>query len=182
MKYLLPYIVILAAGCASRPAVEKQAGVNREELSAQKLLSEASVEEFGCDIGCEDTVYLAKKAGFDYVKVVDGCLARDKKSLHILFWLTANAGFDAASAQGHATITGAILRRLGDSCFGDCLANEPDEVRERVHEDILYDAGYDYGCENVLKETISKYPVTLKDYKPHEEKAPDEEPDEEDNE
>jgi hypothetical protein len=115
----------------------------------------ASAREFGsAAYGCQDTIAVAARVGVDYKKVVDLCLARDKRGMHLLFWLTANAGFDAASAEGHATVLGEVLRRVGDAFFAKCLRAEKPGVGKAVREMLLYDVGYE-------RRELRKYPKTF---------------------
>ena len=126
------------------------------------LLREASESEFGdATYGCFETVEVAKTAGYDYEKVVAGCLRRDEESMHQLFWLSANARFDAASSQGHSTVMGAILRRLGDRSFGTCLSKENEAIQDAVREDLLYDLGVLSDGGKSFAEVQKKFPTTF---------------------
>ncbi|MCX6376873.1 MAG: hypothetical protein NTU88_12725 [Armatimonadetes bacterium] len=126
-EYFLLCLAILAiSGCASAGA-------------ARRLMEEASRTEFGsAPYCCADTIAVAKVAGHDYGKIVNDCLAKDKEAMHILFWLTKHAGFDAASAQGNAAVLGQLLQQLGDQFFSECLDREPVDIREAVRGDIAY--------------------------------------------
>ena len=119
-RALLPYLALVAAvGCRGSTAARDNPA-----------------------LGCADTIAVAREAGADYLQVVDGCLRREHRSLHRLFWLTRHAGFDAASGQGNAAILGTVLRRTGDDFFGGQLASEPPDVRREVHDSLLYDFGW----------------------------------------
>jgi hypothetical protein len=127
--------------------------------SSRQLLAEASTTEFGDGLGCIETVEVARRAGYDYEQVVKGCLARSRQSMHIFFWLSAFAGYDAASSEGNAAVCGALLREVGDTFFGDCLSREPAAVQERVREDLLYDIGR--GGQDDRTDLEPQYPLTF---------------------
>lgn len=133
------------------------------EDRAKAALAEAARTEFGsAGYLCEDTLAVAKACGVDYVRVVGGCLARDRQAMSLLFWLSAHGGFDAASAEGHSTVVGLVLRRVGDGFFAECLAGEPLAVRQAVLGDVRYDAGYDTGTEKqVMHALMRDFPRTL---------------------
>ena len=129
--------------------------------TAHEVLSEASGSEFGSSgYLCADTVAIADTHGVDYEQVVNGCLARDRKSMHTFFWLSKHAGFDAASSQGHATVSGILLRELGDDFLGRRLSEERLSVQKAVRDDLLYDLGY-RDTPVTLKEIKQTYPKTL---------------------
>lgn len=140
--------VLCLTGCAS-----KQQGAN-------ELIAQASSSEFGDSAyGCFDTIEVAAKAGVDYKKTVDRAMRRDEKSLHTLFGLTANAGFDAASSEGNAAVLGSLLRYLGDGTFGTALSAEVESNRNAVLDELRYD----FGVGNGVKEEwlIEWYPITF---------------------
>ena len=110
--------------------------------------------------GDSDTARVARQAGHDYGNVVEGCLAKRADSMHTFFWLSQHAGFDAASHQGHAAVSGDLLRRLGDRFFGECLAREEPPVQNRVREDLLYDLGYG-NTDMTLADIKRQYPRTF---------------------
>lgn len=125
---------------------------------ASRVLIHASNTEFGsAGYACDDTVEVARLAGVDYNAVVEGCLQRNPRDLHTLFWLTANAGFDAASSQGHAAVLGFLLRHVGDGFFGPLLAREDPAVRTAVLNGLYYDFGED-ATERLM---AAWYPVTF---------------------
>jgi hypothetical protein len=139
----------LLAGCSTAPR------------GARDVLAEASEAEFGAVGGlCPDTVAIASNSAVDYEDVVNGCLARHEESMHALFWLSEHAGFDAASAQGHAAVCGVLLRKLGDGFFGERLAQEPRSVQDAVRDDLLYDLGYG-NTDVTLTEIRRRYPKTF---------------------
>ncbi|MBT3201793.1 MAG: hypothetical protein HN350_17975 [Phycisphaerales bacterium] len=114
-----------------------------QDIGSRQLLRTAGAGEFGSSqFACEDTVSVAKNAGYDYEKLVSGCLKRNPAALHSIFLLTKNAGFDAASAQGNAAVLGMLLRRLGDDFVGRGLQKEPQDIQNAVHENLLYDFGW----------------------------------------
>ena len=137
------------------------AGCGKLARNSQTVLERAAESEFGsAAYGCIDTVEVARKAGVDYKKTVDGCLARDRKSMHTFFWLSTHAGLDAASAQGHWAVSGVLLRTLGDRFFGECLARQPPAIQNAVRDGLLYDLGY--GNTDITLEQIKrKYPKTF---------------------
>jgi hypothetical protein len=110
--------------------------------------------------GYHETITVARQAGHDYRNVVQGCLARRAKSMHTFFRLSEHAGFDAAASQGHAGVSGDLLRELGDAFFGGCLAIEEPTVQNKVREDLLYDLGYG-NTEITVREIKRKYPKTF---------------------
>jgi len=145
----LGVVTLLAANCGT-PAGD-----------SQRVLERAAESEFGSSAyGCIDTVEVAQEAGVDYRKTVDGCLARDRKSMHTFFWLTRHAGFDAASSQGHAAVTGVLFRTLGDRFFGQCLFKETPSIQNAVRDHLLYDLGYG-DTDTTLAEVKRKYPRTF---------------------
>lgn len=83
--------------------------------------------------------------------------------MHSLFEMTVNAGFDAASHQGHSWALGCILRDVGDRFFGECLAAEPAAVQLKVREDLLYDMGYDGDYAEKGEWVNGQYPKTFPD-------------------
>ena len=110
--------------------------------------------------GYVDTVIVAREAGHHYRSIVEGCVAKVPDSMHAFFWLTAFAGFDASSTQGHAGVSADLLRHLGDQFFGECLAREKADIQNRVREDLLYDLGY--GNTDITLASIKKrYPITF---------------------
>ena len=124
----------------------RQAGPQGE--TAEALLGHVSEVEFGsAGYACEDTVAVARTAGVDYQAALDSCLRRDRNALHTLFRLTVDAGFDAASSQGHAAVLGHLLRRLGDDFFGNALAAEPPATRQAVRDALHYDFGVGEGVK-----------------------------------
>ena len=126
------------------------------------VFAEAGEKEFGGGMPV-DTIEVARAAGYDYAKIVDGCLQRDRQAMHTFFSLDGAAHFDAASAQGHATVSGILLRRLGDPFFGECLAAEPPAVREAMQQHILYDLGWG-NTDETLAQLRQRYPRTLAGY------------------
>jgi hypothetical protein len=138
------------------------------EDRAKAALAEAARTEFGSAGSlCEDTLAAAKARGVDYVRVVGGCLARDRRAMSLLFWLSAHGGFDAASAEGHSTVVGLVLRRVGDGFFAECLADESPAVRQEVFDDVRYDAGFDAGTEDrVMRGLRRDFPRTFKLLRP----------------
>lgn len=129
----------------------KALGVKNEQ-SAQEICDDSAIE-------------VAKKAGYDYVDVVKGCLVKNNESMHTLFWLTEHAGFDAASSEGNSGVLGALLNQLGDDFFGSCLTKESKEIQGTVRSMLLYDFGYtDYDSVETnaeLKKLHEKYPKTF---------------------
>ncbi len=110
--------------------------------------------------GCTDTVEVARQAGYDYVKLTYACLAGKPDAMHRFFVMTVTARFDAASAEGHASVLGTLLERLGDRFFGECLAREPAAVQEEVRRELLYDLGWE--ADAVAMEDVERrYPVTF---------------------
>lgn len=91
-----------------------------------------------------DTVAVAKAAGYDYESLATRALAKDRQALHILFRLTAHAGFDGASSEGNAGVLGMLLKRLGDQHFSECLREESQDIRKAVWDNIEYDMDYAY--------------------------------------
>jgi hypothetical protein len=136
------------------------AGCTSEPRRAEALIARASTSEFGVGTyGCADTIEAAAKAGVDYERAVDGAMQRKEKSLHTLFWLTSNAGFDGAESEGHAAVLGTVLRYVGDGTFGAALSAEPVSTREAVQDDLRYDfGGGKGGKEDWL---IEWYPLTF---------------------
>lgn len=137
----------ILSGCASSPH------------TVRDILAEAGRNEFGGGL-CSDTVVVAARSKIDYEQIILGCLARNHKSMHIFFWLSKNAGFDAASSEGHDAVTGVLLRELGDRFFGECLAKEEADIQNRVRDDLLFDLGY--GNTDITLEDIKKqFPKTF---------------------
>ena len=138
MKTILTILALLVlSGCKS-PATKLVAGVG----------------------GYSDTVAVARQAGHNYQNVVEGCVAKQAESMHTFFWLSKHAGFDAASSEGHAALTGDLLRHLGDKFFGECLAREDESVQNQVRDDLLYDLGYG-NTDITLVEIKKQYPKTF---------------------
>jgi len=137
------------------------AGCGRRTGNSRALLVEASETEFGSSgQPCAETIEVARRYGVDYEKLVAGCLERDRGSMHTFLGLASRGGFDAASAQGHAAVAGALLRKLGDRFFGACLAREAPSVQDDVRESLLYDLGY--GNIDLTAEQIHRtYPKTF---------------------
>ena len=152
--WILSVMLLAAVGCSA------------ERQSGSHVLAEAAQREFGtASYACADTVAVAKTAGVDYEPVVDRCLAGDRRAMHVLFRLSRDAGFDAASGQGHAAVLGSLLRRLGDAFFSGCLSKEPAEVQRAVRDDIVYDFGYDPPVNEIptLKRDFPKtFPATYR--------------------
>ncbi len=132
-----------------------------EQRRADELLTRASTSEFGDGAyRCSDTIKVAAKAGVDYKDVVDRTMRRDASALHTLFWLTADAGFDAASSEGHAAVLGNVLRYVGDDTFGTALNTESEPTRKTVLDALRYDFGVE---ANILTEELLAqwYPLTF---------------------
>jgi len=151
-SYVMRYYLMLAlsmlvtGGCAG-------------SHGGRALMEEASRVEFGsASYSCVETIAVAKATGYDYEKVVDQCLSKDKHALHTLFWLTEHAGFDAASSQGNATVLGLLLIGLGDKFFAECLEPEPLAVRNQVGQQIDYAIDGERRIEN--SEFRVKFPRT----------------------
>jgi len=146
-------VILLGAGLL--------AGCGAAQPSARAVLAEASRIEFGSPgYLCADTLAAAKQHQVDYEQVVNGCLSRNRQSLRTFFWLSKNAGFDGAAAEGHAAVSGILLRSLGDQFFGECLAGEPVPIRNAVRDHLLYDLGYG-ATELTLAEIKKQYPRTF---------------------
>ena len=154
IHHLFACVIMLLAGCVL-------AGCAGQPQRGRDVLAEASETEFGeAGFLCDDTVAVAKNSGVDYERLIDRCLARDKESMHTFFRLSKHAGFDAASGQGHAAVTGVLLRKLGDRFFGDCLSRESAAIQDSVREDLLYDLGYG-NTDISLGRIGQKYPATF---------------------
>lgn len=131
-------------------------------------LAEAAQNEFGGSgaYGCSDTVAKAAALGVNYKSLVDATLGQNKKLQSIAFglfaWLSENAGFDAASSQGHAAVTGLLLRKLGDAHFSALSALQPEKVRKALARDICYDLGMLDNFNDERKEARAAYPETIK--------------------
>jgi hypothetical protein len=135
-------------------------------MMKQILLFMAIIVGVGCaesnrsTIGsCElhaDTIAVSKKIGADYVNLVRRSMGRNRDALHQLFLLSCSAGFDAASMEGYCDDLGSVLRFIGDEEFGNALAKESQEIRQRVQMCIRYDIGEDTSLE--LASDL--YPVT----------------------
>ncbi len=109
---------------------------------------------------CADTIAVAKVAGHDYENVVNDCLARDKEAMHILFWLTKHAGFDAASGQGNAAVLGQLIKQLGDQFFSECLKRESQDIRKAVRDEIAYAVTLEESSPIDCREFRTKFPLT----------------------
>ena len=108
-----------------------------------------------------DTAAIAARSGADYPVLFLNALRGDGTSLRKIFWLTKHAGFDAASAEGNSMYLGELLRRTGDDFFGHQLQKEPLEVRDAVHDMLLYDFGW--GNTDITVGMIEDwYPKTFK--------------------
>ncbi|MEX2213885.1 MAG: hypothetical protein WD768_07145 [Phycisphaeraceae bacterium] len=144
LRFAIISFAVLASGCAAlRP-------------DTSDVIAKASASEFGSSCyGCDDTIAVARAAGYDYRKIVDGCLRRDGSDLHVIFELTTRAPFDAASAQGHAAVLGSILRRQGDTFFGGVLSREPEATQVAVRDYLQYDFAVDE------REVAGWYPITF---------------------
>lgn len=81
--------------------------------------------------------------------------------MHTLFTITKTAGFDAASAEGHASVLGALMRKLGDDFFGKCLEAEPADMQAAVRDQLVYDAGYDPPHLNEIPNLKKNFPRTF---------------------
>jgi hypothetical protein len=151
---LMPFLAVLAVCAGPAPL-------------SDDLVKQAAETELGAEppYKCIDTIHVAKARGVDYRRVVDGCLARDRRAMSLLFWLSAHAGFDAASSEGHAAFLGTVLRRTGDAFFAKCLARESAEVQRAVRMDLLEDAVYDPSTQKQAREFLrqlnSRYPKTF---------------------
>ncbi len=127
--------------------------------AAREMMAAAAETEFGGGL-CVETVVVARQAGYDYEKIVAGCLAGRVDAMRSLFWLSKHAGFDAASGQGNAAVSGMLLRKLGDAFYGKCLAAQGPAVRASVRMDLLYDLGYG-NAEITLATIVAQYPTTF---------------------
>jgi hypothetical protein len=137
------------------------AGCSSQSQPADALIARASNSEFGNGAyGCADTISVAAQAGVDYKCAVDGAARGNLRSLHTLFWLSANAGFDAASSEGNAAVLGNVLRYVGDGTFGPALTREPPATRQAVQDDLRYDFGV--GEDGVKESWLTEwYPLTF---------------------
>lgn len=109
-------------------------------------------------LGMPDTIAIAQESGVNYVELTAKALNRSESSLHRLFMLTNK--FDGASSDGHSGVLRALLTRTGDDFFGMQLAREPDEVRNDVHNQLLYDFGWG-STEIRISELKRWYPKTF---------------------
>jgi hypothetical protein len=134
-------LFLLSSGCASpRPGV----------VGPEKI-----------DHGESEIIEAAAKSGVNYRTVVDGCLRRDRNSLHTLFSLTINPNVDGAAAEGHAEVLGNLLRRLGDETFGETLLDEPQSTRRAVQIQLFFDFGADE--TRLSKDDLARwYPLTFR--------------------
>ena len=147
---IISIVVAFAGGCSGQPE------------NASDVLAEAAESEFGAGAyGCADTIAVAKSAGVDYRAIVDRCLAKDKEAMGVLFQLSKDAGFDAASGQGHAAVLGTLLRELGDRFFSECLSAQSSQVQELVRDDLLYDLGVTGGGVKSIADLKSDFPRTF---------------------
>jgi phage tail protein X len=171
MRLKIPAPMSQAAGGSRKPEAHhpdknSPASARQHPLSGgEALLAEAAQTEFGSSLyGCVDTLTAAENAGIDYRKAVDGCLGRDRLSMHLVMWMSKHANLDAASSQGHSAVLGTILRKTGDPFFGRSLAMEPESIRQAVRDDLLYDAGLDAGNEAAVLAYVKKhYPHVFPD-------------------
>ena len=137
-------------------------GCLRERGSASDVIAEAAENEFGAgSYSCAETIAVAKSAGIDYRATVDRCLAKDKDAMAVLFKLSKDAGFDAASAQGHAAVMGSLLRTLGDRFFSQCLSSESSQVQDSVRDYLLYDLGVTGGGGKPISDLKKEFPRTF---------------------
>jgi hypothetical protein len=152
-KYALVMAVLVLSSMGGLVwAAGTRAGAKVSAADANRVLSSAAQTEFGSPAGtCEETIAAAAAVGVDYRKVVALCLARDRRGMHLLLWLTSNARLDAASAEGHAAVLGEVLRSVGDEFFSRCLQAEPATVRKAVRDELFYDLGSE-------PDKLAKYP------------------------
>jgi len=124
----LTLAVVVVAGCHQTDRSEDASGIYEQVQG-----------HYG---GYDDTLFVARAAGVNYLDVVSRCLWRDPEAMHTLFWLSKHAGFDAASAEGHAGVLHDVLRDVGERFYARCLDAEPENVRNAVRSDLLYDMGW----------------------------------------
>lgn len=147
---LLTLAILAVLGCSPRrtPDPSPQQPASSTPISpavANPVSGPADFDKSGSidSLLDSDTLEVARAAGQDYGRLVAGALRKDPRSLHTLFDLAAHAGFDGASSEGNAAVLGALLKRLGDKSFSECLAREPQDIREAVRQDLEYDMGLD---------------------------------------
>ncbi len=92
--------------------------------------------------GYQETVAAARAAGYDYLGVIEGALARDRAALESLFKLTHAVAFEGDSVDDHAEVLGVVLRDVGERWFVDALSAEPAETRNEVRQYVAWDFGY----------------------------------------
>ena len=112
-------------------------------------------------------------SGDNLADVIERYCRDESKSLHDLFSLS-RIGLDSAGVEGYAAALSRLLHAVGDSCFGNQLACEPEAVQNDVRNYLLFDLG----CpDSVTPYTLkAAYPVTFPadtlvmefDHSPHE--------------
>ncbi|HOI55350.1 MAG TPA: hypothetical protein PLP01_08895 [Phycisphaerae bacterium] len=122
------------AGCTKGNTLTSSEDNAAEAAAAQDVASRFA--------GYDDTLTVAKTAGYDYLDVVRRCLLRDEAAMGDLLQMTEKAPFDAASSEGHAYVLGYVLRDTGDRFFAACLAQETASVQKAVRDELLNDLGY----------------------------------------
>ena len=140
-------LVLVVIGCQSQ-----------SQTNAVKLLRESSQREFGsAGYLCRDAIAQAEAAGLNYPATVQAALHRDPRALDTLFHLCGH--LDAAGAQGHAAVLGALLAELGDEFFAECLTSHEQEVKKLVAASISYDLGDE--CDPIANRELSeRFPLT----------------------
>jgi hypothetical protein len=130
-------LTAVAIGCSDG---SRKAGVSQGKATDQAAARRDVIDRFG---KYGDTICVAKRAGHDYLRTVSDCLLRDEQAMHELFVMTAKAGFDAASGEGHSDVLVYVLRDTGDRFFGRLLALESDSVQAAVRHELRHELGYD---------------------------------------
>jgi len=107
----------------------------------------------------KDTIAVARDNDCDYLQLLELCWEKDEAAIHRLFLLTVNAGFDAASAEGHADVLLSLLNSVGDEFFSVSLFKEEKNIQEEVKEYIQY--AYAGDNNDLFLELVKKHLKTF---------------------
>ena len=108
-----------------------------------------------------DTESVAAHYGIDYAAVLAKAHKKDPGAIRQLCLLSNAKILDAASAQGHATCIGGLLRGIGDQAFGTVFRELSPEIREAVTQDLIYAWGFDPPELDNLDDLVRNYPRTF---------------------
>jgi len=83
-----------------------------------------------------DCVMVAKHVGIDYMRALNGAIAKDPAGLATIFRFTDTSAFDGGAGEGHLEILILLLERWGDRPYAHVLRAQKPSVRKAVIDNL----------------------------------------------